>query len=120
MSNSAFVPETVLLHNASVLFVKVDVTESYQDFIVALMFAHVTFLRTLLAALSIKPKASASTGVVFPLEPCIVDQTFAASVTSAPSSTLIAANSEDLLIEPNNPTTDCTASVWSCLLQFAA
>ena len=46
--------------------------------------------------------------------------TLAVSVTSAPSSTFIAESNPDLETEPVNHTTDCTASVWSCLLQLEA
>src|SRR5690606_9284671 len=66
-------------------------------------FVNDNFLSTLDAALSIIPSVSAPTGVVFAEAPWIAEPTLAASVTSAPSSTLRTVLASEADIVPASP-----------------
>lgn len=123
--------ESVLLSQFIVLLVNVAVAEFFVESEVLSTFPNHKVALAVLA--SISPTRDAQKVVIVVLagnESVLMSAstslsisapaaaTLAVSVTSAPSSTLIATNSQDLLIEPVSPTTDCTASVWSCLLQL--
>lgn len=95
--NCAFVPDTVLLPRAIVLFVNVVVRESIHVFRNALRFVKVRSFRTFDAALSKILKLSASTGVVFPE----VANCFVPSVASVSSPVFVPEKSEVYAIVPS-------------------